>query len=358
VRHKDPGEVTRLLGIGRFVEKKGWIYAIEAVAAVIKSGLNVQYTIVGNGELRGDVEKKIAEFGIQDSVTLLGWCDHEEIARLLEESHVFLAPSVTARDGDQEGIPNVLKEAMAVGLPVIGTLRSGIPVSRSLRDKLLANGCPAEKIRVLHSGIDCSRFRYSERRREPDGVTRLVGIGRFVEKKGWGYAIEAVARLIASGRIVHYTIVGEGALRSDVEQKIAECGIQDSVTLLGWCEQEEITRLLERSHILLAPSVTAKDGDQEGIPNVLKEAMAMGLPVISTWHSGIPELVEDGITGYLVPERDVDALTDRLIYVCEHPESWAKMGEKAKAKIEADFDTERINNTLEQMYIGLTGLNS
>jgi colanic acid/amylovoran biosynthesis glycosyltransferase len=233
-----------------------------------------------------------------------------------------------------------------------------LPVSESLRDKLLANACPAEKIRILHSGINCSRFSFSVRHKDPGQVTRVLGIGRFVEKKGWGYAIEAVARLIKSGRKVHYTIVGDGALRSDVEKKIAECVIQDSVTLLGWCEHEEITRLLEESHILLAPSVTARDGDQEGIPNVLKEAMAMGLPVISTRHSGIPELVEDGITGYLVPERDVGALTDRLIHVSDHPERWAEMGQKARAKIDAEFDTESINNTLEEIYIRLTGLNN
>jgi colanic acid/amylovoran biosynthesis glycosyltransferase len=231
-----------------------------------------------------------------------------------------------------------------------------LPVSKSLRDKLLANGCPAERIRILHSGIDCSRFSFSVRHKEREEVTRLLGIGRFVEKKGWGYAIEAVARLIQSGRNAHFTIVGDGALRSDVEKKIADCGIQDSVTLLGWCEHREITGLLEESHILLAPSVTARDGDLEGIPNVLKEAMAMGIPVISTWHSGIPELVEDGITGYLVPERDVEALTDRLIDVCDNPESWAEMGRKAREKIDAEFDTESINDTLEEIYIRLIGL--
>lgn len=232
-----------------------------------------------------------------------------------------------------------------------------LPVSKSLRDKLLANGCPAEKIGILHSGIDCSQFSYSIRHKSPTEAIRILGIGRFVEKKGWIYAIEAVARLIKTGRSANYTIVGDGALRSDVENKIAECKIQDSVTLSGWCEHDEITRLLEESHVLLSPSVTAGDGDQEGIPNVLKEAMATGLPVVSTWHSGIPELIEDGVSGYLVPERDVDALTDRLVRVCDHPERWAEMGENARAKVDAEFDTEGVNNSLESFYFSLTGLN-
>lgn len=233
-----------------------------------------------------------------------------------------------------------------------------LPVSQSLRDKLLANGCPPEKIRILHSGIDCSRFRFSERNIEPGETIRVLGIGRFVEKKGWIYAIEAVAGLIKSGWKVKYSIVGDGELRDDIEKKITECGIQDSVALLGWCEHEEITRLLEKAHILLAPSATASNGDQEGIPNVIKEAMAMGLPVISTWHSGIPELIEDGISGYLVPERDVEALIDRLTYTCEHPESWADMGKKARVEIDTEFDTEIINNTLEEIYFSAIALNN
>lgn len=237
--------------------------------------------------------------------------------------------------------------------------RSGelfLPVSRNLREKLLINGCPEEKICILHSGIDRSIFRFSVHRREATEATRVLGVGRFVEKKGWLYAIEAVSRVLESGRNVHYTIVGDGELRGEIERKIAACGIQGSVTLSGWCEQIEITRLLQGSHILLAPSVTATDGDQEGIPNVLKEAMAMGTLVISTWHSGIPELIEDGITGYLVPERDVVALADRLIHVCDHPESLPVMGQRAKEKIGAEFDSERINDTLEQIYFEVAGI--
>lgn len=84
----------------------------------------------------------------------------------------------------------------------------------------------------------------------------------------------------------------------------------------------------------------------------------MGMSMISSWHSGIPELIEDGITGYLVPERDVEALTDRLVYVCDHPEGWVGMGEKARAKIVTEFDAESINNTLEEIYISLAGLNN
>ncbi|HEY6104105.1 MAG TPA: glycosyltransferase, partial [bacterium] len=115
-------------------------------------------------------------------------------------------------------------------------------------------------------------------------------------------------------------------------------------------EQGEIRRLLEGAHILLAPSVTAQDGDQEGIPNVVKEAMATGMPVVSTRHSGIPELVQDAVSGFLVAERDVDALAERLVFLIDHPETWPEMGRAGRRKVEADFDVEHMHDRLIALY--------
>jgi len=225
-----------------------------------------------------------------------------------------------------------------------------LPVSKSLADILLAAGCPEDRLHILHSGIDCSQFSYSNRTREPGGVTKVLSIGRFVEKKGLVYAIEAVANAHRAGRKLHYTIVGDGELKPQIEYKIKEQGIDDIVTLKGWRNHDDVIRLMEQSHLLMAPSITAADGDQEGIPNVAKEAMATGLPVLSTWHGGIPELVENGVTGYLVAERDAGALTERLIHFCDEPDEWSGIGERARAKIEAEFDRERINDDLEALY--------
>ena len=98
------------------------------------------------------------------------------------------------------------------------------------------------------------------------------------------------------------------------------------MTFLGWKEPEQIVELVASADIFLAPCVTAKNGDQEGIPMVIMEAMALGLPVISTEHTGIPELVEDGKTGYLVSERDVDALASRIETLIENKQSWGENG--------------------------------
>jgi len=226
-----------------------------------------------------------------------------------------------------------------------------LAVSKNIRAKLLAAGCPSEKTVVLHSGIDCTRFRFAERQKGLRERVNVLSIGRFVEKKGLEYAIEAVANVHKTGRNLHYSIVGDGVLRNELEKKIAECGIHDLIDLLGWQDHDSVTRILSGAHIFIAPSVTAEDGDQEGIPNVLKEAMATGLPVLGTLHSGIPELVDDGVSGCLVPERDVEALTERLIYLYDHPERWAEMGNKGREKVETEFDTEKINDDLEQLYM-------
>ena len=226
-------------------------------------------------------------------------------------------------------------------------------MSVSLTRKLVEAGCEPAKIHVLHSGIDCTKFKYTEPRRSEGQPTQIVSIGRLVEKKGVQYALEAVAQVIASGRAIVYDIVGDGQLRGDLERLIERLGVAKHVRLIGWKSQREIIAIMEVSHVLLAPSVTAGDGDEEGIPNVIKEAMAMGLPVVSTMHAGIPELVTDGISGFLVPERSVNDLAERIMYLCDHPEIWPELSHAARRKVEADFDIGGLSIKLVDLYKAL-----
>jgi len=126
--------------------------------------------------------------------------------------------------------------------------------------------------------------------------------------------------------------------------------VGDRIHLCGRKQQQELIELLDQAHLFVAPSVTATDGNQDAPVNVLKEAMAMGLPVVSTLHGGIPELVEDGISGFLVPERDVAALRDRLEYLVTHPECWPEMGLAGRTFVETHFDIERLNDRLVDLY--------
>lgn len=225
-----------------------------------------------------------------------------------------------------------------------------LPVSQSLKERLIKEGCDDRKIVVFHSGIDCEKFPYAKREVGKGEPTTVVTIGRLVEKKGIEYAIKAMAQLVGSGRNVQYLVIGDGELRGKLESLMKELRLTSHVQLLGWKNHDEVVRLLQHAHILVAPSVTAGNGDQEGIPNVLKEAMALGLPVLSTMHSGIPELVEDGVSGYLVKERDVDALADRLSYLIDHPEIWSTMGRAGRERIQKHYDIKILNNRLVEVY--------
>lgn len=214
-------------------------------------------------------------------------------------------------------------------------------------------GCPPDKIRVHGSGLDYSRFPFQIRQFPEDGIVRIATTGRLVEKKGIEYSIRAVAQVLKQYPNLEYTIIGEGPLRSNFEQLIQSLGVERSIKLLGRKSQAELIALLETSHLFIAPSVTAADGNQDAPVNVLKEAMAMGLPVISTLHGGIPELVEEGVSGYLVPERDAEAIATRLVDLIEHPDRWAAMGQAGRAFVEQNYDLNRLNDALVSLYESL-----
>jgi colanic acid/amylovoran biosynthesis glycosyltransferase len=231
--------------------------------------------------------------------------------------------------------------------------RSGdlfLPISEHWRAKLIAMGCPPERTDVHRMGVDCDRFALRERRLEPGSPARLIGISRLVEKKGVEYGVRAVARLAAAGRDVRYEVIGDGPMRGALERLIRELGLEDRVELRGWQDQDAVREAIARAHIALAPSVTGADGDQEGIPVALMEAMAAGLPVVSTLHSGIPELIEDGVSGRLVPERDAGALADALAGMLDRPEDWPAMGRAGRARIERDFNIRNLNDRLAERF--------
>ncbi|MBI5739852.1 MAG: glycosyltransferase [Nitrospirae bacterium] len=225
-----------------------------------------------------------------------------------------------------------------------------LPVSRSLSRLLAREGCDRQKILIHHSGIDCSAIQYKERKRTADETIKLITIARLVEKKGVAFAIEAVARVIGKGKKISYSIIGDGILRDELRNMIKRLGVEAQVELLGWKTHEEALLLLRDAHVMLAPSITSTESDQEGIPNALKEAMASGMPVISTLHGGIAELVQDGVSGFLVPERDPDALAKRLLYLIEHHEMWPEMGRQGRKMIEENYDINKLSRELAEIY--------
>ncbi len=221
-----------------------------------------------------------------------------------------------------------------------------LPVCDFLGRKLVALGAPSERVLVHRTGIDLRKWPWRERARRGHGPLRLVTVGRLVEKKGIEYALRAIRILKDRGVDVEYRVLGDGPRRDRLDRLARELGIGDRVTLQGRHGQEKVRDVLDASDVLVAASVTAADSDEEGIPNVLKEAMASGMPVVATRHAGIPELVEDGVSGLLVPERDAVALADALDWLAREPGRWAAMGRAGRAKIELEYDIHRLNDRL------------
>jgi colanic acid/amylovoran biosynthesis glycosyltransferase len=206
-------------------------------------------------------------------------------------------------------------------------------------------GCPREKILVQRMGIDPARFRFQPRAR--GDVFHFAAIGRFTEKKGFEYLIEAAGKLREAGAApFRVTIAGDGQLRPGVMARATEAGLANIVSFPGPLHQDEVVALLSTADAFVAPSVTAANGDMEGIPVALMEAMASGLPVISTRHSGIPELIKDGVSGLLADERDAAGLADAMARIMADERLTRSLVDAARAGIERDYDASRLNKDL------------
>jgi colanic acid/amylovoran biosynthesis glycosyltransferase len=217
--------------------------------------------------------------------------------------------------------------------------------------KLLELGCPSESIVRLPVGLDTSLYPFQERKAPRKcSSLKVLTVARLVEKKGIEYSIKAVARVIAKYPIIEYNIVGDGPLRVQLQDLITEHQLQDSVHLLGWKTKEEVQELYGKAHIFMLASITAANSDREGQGLVLQEAQAMGLPVVATLHNGFPDSVVQGKSAFLVPEKDVSALADRLFYLIENPGNWASMGRIGRKYVEENFDINNLNHQLVDIY--------
>ncbi|MGF1568072.1 MAG: glycosyltransferase [Nodosilinea sp.] len=225
-----------------------------------------------------------------------------------------------------------------------------LPISGYWKNRLIELGCNPSQIAIHPMGIDTKKFVFQPREREFQGATRLISVSRLTEKKGIEYGIQAVAALLEQGLLVEYLVIGDGERRASLAALVTQLGVGHAVKLLGPRDHTEVLAELSRAHILLAPSVTAQDGNQEGIPVALMEAMAMGMPVVSTYHSGIPELVDDGESGFLVPERDTGALVAVLTGLVQRPETWLALGAAGRQKIENEYAIDKLNTRLVSLF--------
>jgi colanic acid/amylovoran biosynthesis glycosyltransferase len=203
-----------------------------------------------------------------------------------------------------------------------------LPVSALWRETLLRWGFPADRTVVCPLGIDCGESPV----RTTAAALRILSVCRLVEKKGVAYALRGIAALEPGLRVgVRYRIAGDGPLRSQLEALASELGIAGQVDFLGTVPHSRVPDLLRESDVFLLPSITAANGDMEGVPISLIEAMASGLPVVSTRHSGIPELISHGHDGLLVDERDHEAIAASLTRLAKDIDLRQRLGASARA---------------------------
>jgi colanic acid/amylovoran biosynthesis glycosyltransferase len=207
----------------------------------------------------------------------------------------------------------------------------------ALGHRLESLGCPAEKIRVIHLGIDLARIPFAERHPAPDGAIEILVSASFRPKKGVPQAVEAFAAIAGDFPAARLRILGDGPQRAQVEGAIRRHGLVARVALEGYVDYAWHLAALGAAHIFLAPSRTDPDGDTEGgAPVALIEAQASGLPIVSTRHADIPEIVA-AEAGRLSPEYDAAALAANLRELLARPERWPAMGRAGRRHVESGF---------------------
>jgi glycosyltransferase involved in cell wall biosynthesis len=229
-----------------------------------------------------------------------------------------------------------------------------LAASNELKELIVSCGCPAEKVIVHRLGVDLGTFKPADLAPSSDPPIVLM-VGRFVEKKGHVYGIEAAALALKAGLEFRLVIVGNGPLLGQYRSLISRLGLDDTVSLPGALSHVEIVELLHRTSVLVAPSVVARNLDRESGIIVVKEAAASGIPVVGTRHGGIPEIIDDGTTGFMVPERDARALSERLVELLRSRELRLGLGRAARAKMEREYDIRERVRALEGIYDRVIG---
>jgi len=223
--------------------------------------------------------------------------------------------------------------------------------SDSLRQAVIDLGCAPEKIEIQRTGIPVGEFPFRERSIPGNGQWRLLQAGRLIGKKGLKTTLRAFAKFRKEFPAARLTIAGEGPQLAELQSLARELHLAKAIDFASFVSQEKLRELFYNAHIFLHPSETGRDGNQEGVPNSMLEAMASGLPVFATRHGGIPEAVENNVSGILVNERDHGALADGLIEILKSPDRLRTMGCLASESVARNFSQTEQARRLEEIYL-------
>ena len=222
--------------------------------------------------------------------------------------------------------------------------------SQAIVDALTAVGCPEEKIRLHRTGIPLDRFPFAQRYAPGDGRWRIFQACRLIPKKGVETTLRGFARFLTKFPAARLTVAGEGPLAERLQELAEDLRIAPRVSFPGFVSQAKLRDLLYQSHLFVHPSVTGPDGDREGVPNAMLEAMAAGLPVVSTWHGGIPEAIQHGRTGLLVPEHADGELADAMVQLAADPDRYADVSANGAQAVASQWEIHAQTRLLENLY--------
>ena len=224
-----------------------------------------------------------------------------------------------------------------------------------MRSKLIEIGCPADKVQIQRIAIPLDKLSFRKRLpKQKDEKVIFLFCGRFVEKKGLVYVIEAFAQIAKTNPHFEFRIIGTGPLQQHIENCISQFNLNENIKLLGFLNYQEYLKEMSLADIFIHPSVTSESGDSEGgAPTVILEAQAMGLPVVSTTHADIPNIVKPQKSALLSRERDLPSLVSNILSVLENQDQWAAMGEAGRAFVEQYHDIKKEVVSLEQKYSAL-----
>jgi len=231
--------------------------------------------------------------------------------------------------------------------------------SESLQRAVIDLGCDERKVQIQRTGIPMDKFPIRERSFGAGAGTviewRFVQAGRLIEKKGLPVTLRAFAVFLRQYPNATLTIAGEGPLLGELQDLARDLKIDARVSFTGFVSQEQLRELYYASHIFLHPSQTGRDGNQEGIPNSMLEAMASGLPVFATQHGGIPEVIETGVSGVLVRERDHEKLAAALLDAAKDPEFLSRIARTGAEIVRKNFDLRVQAQRLDDTYLKIVG---
>lgn len=224
-----------------------------------------------------------------------------------------------------------------------------------VKTKMQVMGVASGKVRVLNPGVDCDLFKFRLRVTDPDKEIQLISVGNFDEINNMECVIRAFSQVVNAYPKSRLTLVGSGTLLPRIQELIKELGLRPFISLTGKLSRNDLINTLSRSHIFLYGSSTQRNGIQQGVADTVKQAMAIGLPIVAAHHGGILDLIQEGVTGMLVSENDCDKLACKIKNLIKFPTSWPKIALQARYKMVNSMNLQDTIDQLEKILLDLIG---